>query len=156
MANRQLLLKVATVGSYVERIVEQQLAPTGLPPYLFGLLTHIGEHAPVTPTTISVASGVPSTTLRDNVQRLVDRGLVRRTPNPADGRSYLLEPTAKGRRVLAAADPSLLEAYRALERRLSRPLAEYEAVLDELAAALAAGVDPPVAGPVRDRRRAAR
>ena len=42
--------------------------------------------------------------------------------------------------MLAAADPALLEAYLALESRLSRPLGEYEAVLDELAAALAAGV----------------
>jgi len=142
VADRQLFLKVAAVGAYVERIVDQQLERAGLPAYLLGLLTHIGAHAPVTPSTISVASGVPATTLRDNIQRLVDRDLVRRSPNPADRRSYLLEPTATGRRVLAAADPALLKAYLALEGRLSRPLAEYEAMLDELAAALAAGVRP--------------
>jgi DNA-binding MarR family transcriptional regulator len=157
MPNRQLFLKVAVVGAYVERVVDQQLERAGLPAYLLGLLTHIGEHAPVTPSTISVASGVPATTLRDNIQRLVDRDLVRRVPNPTDGRSYLLEPTTRGRRVLATAEPALLEAYLALEGRLSRPLGEYEAMLDELAAALAAGVRAELSeAPARPRRPAAR
>ncbi|MFN8224219.1 MAG: MarR family transcriptional regulator [Gaiellales bacterium] len=154
MPNRQLFLKAGTVSTYVERIVEQQLVGLDLPPYLLGLLTHVGAHAPVTPSTISVASGVPATTLRDNIQRLVDRGLIRRIPNPVDGRSYLVEPTAKGKRVLAKADPALLEAYLALERRLSRPLVEYEALLDELAAALAAGIEAgAVPAPTRDHAR---
>ena len=109
----------------------------------------------MTPSTISVASGVPATTLRDNIQRLVDRGLVRRLPNPADGRSYLLEPTPRGRRALATADPALLEAYLALEGRLSRPLGEYESMLDELAAALAAGVRPERSEPTDRPRRSA-
>ena len=76
------------------------------------------------------------TTLRDNIQRLVDRGLVRRRPNPADGRSYLVGVTARGEAITRAADPALLEAYLALEDRLSRPLAAYERTLDELNAAL--------------------
>jgi DNA-binding MarR family transcriptional regulator len=79
-----------------------------------------------------------TTTLRDNIQRLVDRGLVRRTPNPTDGRSYLVEVTEKGDLLARAADPALLRAYTALEQRLPRPSAEYEQRLDELRAALTA------------------
>ena len=56
-------------------------------------LAQIQRLAPVTPSAISQQTGIPTTTLRDNVQRLVDRGLVRRAPNPADGRSYLIELT---------------------------------------------------------------
>ena len=136
MPDRQLLLKAETTSQYVTRVVEQHLEPVGIPPYLLALVTHIRDHAPVSPTTISLASGMPMTTLRDNVQRLVERRLVRRRKHPHDGRSYLLVLTARGEAMVAAADPVLLEAYRALERLLPRPLQEYEAMLDELNAAL--------------------
>jgi DNA-binding MarR family transcriptional regulator len=134
--NRQLYLKAATTAQYVGRIVERQVQPVGIPAYLLALLTHVRDHAPVTPSTISEMSGVPMTTLRDNIQRLVDRRLVRRTSHPQDGRSYLLAPTARGERTLEAAGDALLDAYLALEKRLPRPLQEYEGVLDELNAAL--------------------
>ena len=59
-------------------------------------------------------------TLRENIQRLVDRDLITRKPNPSDGRSYLIALTDAGERLIAAADPALLEAYLSLERRLPR------------------------------------
>ena len=46
-----------------------------------------------------------TTTLRDNIRRLVGQDLIRRTPNPSDGRSYLIELTDNGARLIAAADP---------------------------------------------------
>ena len=136
MPKRQALLKAATTSQYVGRIVERQLEPVGIPGYLLALLTHIRDHAPVTPSTISELSGMPMTTLRDNIQRLVDRRLVRRQGHPHDGRSYLLVLTAKGARVTDAAGEALHDAYVELERRLPRPLAEYEDALDELNDAL--------------------
>jgi len=132
MPNRRLLLEAATTSQYVGRIVERQLEPVGIPGYLLALLTHVRDHAPVTPSTISDVSGVPMTTLRDNIQRLVDRRLVRRTGHPHDGRSYLLVLTPKGKRVTDAAGDALLDAYLALEQRLPRPLHEYEEALEEL------------------------
>ena len=136
MPNRQLFLKSATTSQYVGRIVERQLQPVGIPGYLLALLTHVRDHAPVTPSTISELSGVPMTTLRDNIQRLVDRRLVRRRGNPHDGRSYVLVMTPKGQAVTEAAGDALLDAYVELERRLPRRLAEYEHALDELNDAL--------------------
>jgi DNA-binding MarR family transcriptional regulator len=132
----RLFLKLAATGQYVVRLLDRQLAPAGIPPYLLALVTHIRHHQPVTPSAVSAASGIPPTTLRDNVQRLVDRGLARRVPNPADGRSYLLELTAQGESIVRAADPVLADAYGGLARRLPRPLAEYERLIDELNAAL--------------------
>lgn len=132
MANRQLFLKASATSHYVGRIVDAQLEPIGVPGFLVALLTHVRDHAPVSPSTVSLASGVPATTLRDNIQRLVDRKLVRRVPNPADGRSYLLALTRRGEAVTRAADPALLTAYLELERRLPRPLGDYELMLDEL------------------------
>jgi DNA-binding MarR family transcriptional regulator len=134
--DNRLFLEVPVASRYVVRILEHRLAPTGIPPYQLGLLTHIRHAQPVTPTAISAASGVPPTTLRDNIQRLVDGGLVRRIPHPTDGRSYRLELTARGERIIRAADPVLGEAYAALERRLSKPLADYQEAVQELNAAL--------------------
>jgi DNA-binding MarR family transcriptional regulator len=134
--NRQLLLKASTTAQLVGRIVETQLDQVGIPGFLLALLTHVRDLQPVSPTAVAFASGAPPTTLRDNIQRLVDRRLVRRMPNPDDGRSYLLALTQRGEVAIRAADPALLEAYVALEERLPRPLRDYELMLDELNEAL--------------------
>ena len=136
MPDRRLFLEAATVHELVGRLVEARLGEVGIPPYLLALLTHVREHAPVSPSGVAEASGVPLTTLRDNVQRLVDRGLVRRAPNPDDGRSYLLVATAKGRAVADAAGAALLGAYVAVEERLPKRREHYERALEELNEAL--------------------
>ena len=140
MTNRQLFLKVGTTSQLVERIVEARLEPVGIPGYLLAVLTHVRDLAPVSPTRVSTASGMPATTLRDNIQRLVDRGLVRRVPNPDDGRSYLLVPTRRGEAVTREAGDALHAAYLELERQLPGPLHEFEAILDTLNDALGAVV----------------
>jgi DNA-binding MarR family transcriptional regulator len=143
MTNRQLFLKAGTTSQLVGRIVEAQLEPVGIPAYLLAVLTHVRDLAPVSPSRVAAASGMPTTTLRDNIQRLVDRGLVRRVPNPDDGRSYLLVPTQHGEAVTRAAGDALHAAYLELERQLPRPLHEYEAVLDALTTALQLVVPAP-------------
>jgi len=136
VANRHLFLQAATTSQYVSRIVELQMERVGLPAYLLALLTHVRDLEPARPSAISDASGIPMTTLRDNVQRLVDRKLVRRVSNPRDGRSYLLKLTARGEETLRRADPALLDAYVALERRLPQSRERYEAMFEELNEAL--------------------
>jgi DNA-binding MarR family transcriptional regulator len=143
MPDRHLFLDLFRLSQLTGAIVDGQLRELGIPAYLFGLFTQIRLLAPVTPSAISHTTGIATTTLRDNIQRLVDRGLVRRTPNPGDGRSYLVELTERGEVLARAADPALLTAYLALERRLPRPPAEYEQRLDELRDALTALLDDP-------------
>jgi DNA-binding MarR family transcriptional regulator len=134
--NRELFLKANTTGELVSRIVIGQVEPVGIPAFLLALLTHIRDHQPVTPSTVSTAAGLPVTTVRDNVQRLVDRGLVDRRPNPDDGRSYFLVVTERGTEMLRAAGDALRVAYELLERELGGPLTEREAWLEELNGAL--------------------
>jgi len=65
------------------------------------------------------------------IRALVERGDVRKRRNPADGRSYLLELTAQGRRLDVELDaagrgrPSLEQAYAKLEPHLVRPPRDY-------------------------------
>jgi DNA-binding MarR family transcriptional regulator len=145
MPDRELFLKAATTSQYIGQLLDRGLEPIGLPAYLLALLTHIRDHAPVSPSRISVASGVPMTTLRDNIQRLVDRRLARRVKNREDGRSYLLVLTSRGKAMIASADPALLEAYLAVEQRLPRPLHVYEEMIDEVNEALQDAVQSPLA-----------
>ncbi len=141
MPDRRLFLQASTISQYVGQIVEQTVTPLGLPGFLLALLFHLRENARVTPSAIAALSGTPATTLRDNIQRLVDAGLARRIPNPDDGRSYLIELTTKGEQVARDVQPALLEAYLALEQRLEQPLSHYQeafaAVTKALESALA-------------------
>jgi DNA-binding MarR family transcriptional regulator len=141
--NRQLFLQTATASQYVGQVIDRELEAIGLPAFLLALLTHVRDHAPVSPSKISAASGVPMTTLRDNIQRVVDRGLVRRVKNSEDGRSYLLVLTAAGKRTIEAADPALLRAYLEVERRLPRPLEDYQQMMGEVIEALAGALNRP-------------
>jgi DNA-binding MarR family transcriptional regulator len=143
MPDRHLFLQLATASQYVGQVIDRELEEIGHPAYLLALLTHIRDHAPVTPSKLSAASGMPLTTLRDNTQRLVDRRLVRRVKNSEDGRSYLLVLTAAGKRSIEAADPALLRAYLAVERRLPQPLEDYQRALDEVIEALEGAVNRP-------------
>jgi DNA-binding MarR family transcriptional regulator len=136
--DRRIFLDLFRLSQLTGAVVDRHLGELGIPAYLFGLLSQIRRLAPVTPSAISQSTGIATTTLRDNIQRLVDRDLVRRTPNPNDGRSYLIELTDKGELLARAADPALQEAYLALERRLPHPSADYQARLDELDKALTA------------------
>jgi DNA-binding MarR family transcriptional regulator len=143
MPDRHLFLQLATASQYVGQLIDRELEEIGLPAYLLALLTHVRDHAPVSPSRISAASGVPMTTLRDNIQRLVDRRLVRRVRNSDDGRSYLLVLTDAGRETIEAADPALLQAYLAVERRLPRPLEDYQQTMDLVIEALAGALNRP-------------
>ena len=135
MTDRRLFLQAYALAETTGAIVERELDAVGLPSYLFGLLSQVHRLQPVAPTRIAAATGTPLTTLRDNIQRLVDRGLIHRVPNPADGRSYLVELTTRGDLLVRAAGEPLERAYALLEARLPRPLDEYQELLDELAAA---------------------
>jgi DNA-binding MarR family transcriptional regulator len=134
--NRELFLKASTTAHLVGQIVGRQVEPVGIPAFLLALLTHVRDHQPVTPSAVSAAAGVPVTTLRDNIQRLVNRGLVRRRPNPDDGRSYELVITEHGADVLEAAGEALRVAYELLEQELAGELTEHEAWLDHVNEAL--------------------
>jgi DNA-binding MarR family transcriptional regulator len=132
VVDRRLFLQAHTLSQATGAVVDRHLQEAGLPTYLIGLLFQIRERAPVAPSQISAATGTPTTTLRDNIQRLVDRKLVRRKPNPADGRSYLVELTPRGEVLARVTGEALHAAYLALEERLPRPLDEYQRILDEV------------------------
>jgi DNA-binding MarR family transcriptional regulator len=127
-----LLQELYSIGLLVGLLVDEELARAGVSQQLFSFLGWIATLQPVTPGKLAAETGLPPTTIRDYVRRLVARGDVRRTPNPADGRSYFLELTPSGRRVADRGWPAVVAAYERVARQLGRPPREYLASAREL------------------------
>jgi DNA-binding MarR family transcriptional regulator len=144
-----LLQALFTTGALVELLVDEELEAARVPPRLFSLLAWIDALGPLSPSALSAESGMPPTTLRDNIRRLVARGDVRRVPNPEDGRSYLVELTAKGKAKMRAGRRPLRVALDRMIEHLPRPAGDYLAIAHELHAAAAAALRRDGARPER-------
>jgi DNA-binding MarR family transcriptional regulator len=125
------------VGTLIGRIVEGSEL-TGREFAVTSWL-NLREHA--TPTSIADELGMSATTVSAMVDRLVQKGQIRRVPNPGDGRSYFIELTAAGKttnvaigarfrvvmdevRSNLAGDPDeILDAMGALEDALRKTIA---------------------------------
>ncbi len=91
--------------------------------------------------TLAAELGVSSPTLSDAVASLEAKGLLRRTPDPDDGRASILTLTPEGRRLAADADAALgpiLDAARAVAP--TRRGAALEAILEMIASLYRAGL----------------
>lgn len=70
-------------------------------PHQFSVLVRL-EEGPRTPGELADIERVAKPTMTKNVATLVDRGLVQRTPDPADGRQVILSLTRAGRAAVTA------------------------------------------------------
>jgi len=80
------------VGTLIGRIVEG----TDLTGREFAVTSWLALQEQATPTSIADQLGMSATTVSAMVDRLVQKGHIRRIPNPDDGRSYFIELTAAG------------------------------------------------------------
>ncbi|GAB3923376.1 transcriptional regulator [Microlunatus endophyticus] len=85
-------------------IGETLRAEHGIVASQFEFLRYVRDHpgCRVADVATNFAAGIGATS--KGCDRLVARGWIRRTPNPADGRSSLLRLTAKGERLVAEAE----------------------------------------------------
>jgi DNA-binding MarR family transcriptional regulator len=79
-------------GALVDTIVEG----SGLTSREFAVASWLALVQPATPSDLAADLGLAPTTLSALIERLVRKRQVRRVRNPDDGRSYLLELTARG------------------------------------------------------------
>jgi DNA-binding MarR family transcriptional regulator len=118
MSDRTILFDVFATNQKRERLIEEALAGTELPPEDYPLYVFLGTTAPVTPTEVARELGMPLSTLLFRMRRLEERRHVERVANPDDGRSYLLRLTPTGERLLAWARPLFRARALAVEARL--------------------------------------
>ena len=134
--NAELLQELYSSGLLVALLVDEELEKAGVSTDLFSFLGWISTLQPVTPGVLAAETGLPPTTIRDYIRRLVERGDVRRNPNPADGRSYHLVLTPQGKRRANHGWPAVLAAFGRVARHLERPASEHVASARELRSAL--------------------
>ena len=127
-----LLQELYSAAVLVELLVGDELRAAGVQPQLFSFLGWIAFLEPVTPGRLAGETGMPPTTIRDYVRRLVERGDVRKVANPGDGRSYLLELTPQGSGLVDRGRPAVAAAFARLVPQLERPAGEHLAAVEEL------------------------
>jgi DNA-binding MarR family transcriptional regulator len=125
-ADNVLLQTFRTVDA-VRELMAEVVHGTGVTADEWAVLSVIGLFGPVSPTDVAARLRIPPTTMSRYAAGLVEAGIATRSPNPDDGRSYLLELTPAGRGVAATILPRMRVA---LDR-----LAEH-APVDEIALAL--------------------
>jgi DNA-binding MarR family transcriptional regulator len=130
------------LGFHVARRFSERLAPLGLEPRQFGMLTRLAANEGRSQQAIGEMMGLNPTRMVFLVDDLEQRGLVERRRNPADRRSHALYLTELGRAKLretqqASAGPegqigsSLTEQQRSQLTRLLRRLAEEQGIADD-------------------------
>jgi DNA-binding MarR family transcriptional regulator len=87
---------------------------------------------PVTPKRISELVGMPPTTVSSFLTRLVARGHISKTTNPADGRSFLIELTPTGLKCHNEAWIRFVPAQDAVIDRLELPVGQVTDTLQRL------------------------
>jgi DNA-binding MarR family transcriptional regulator len=123
------------LGFHVGRQFSERLAPLGLEPRHFGMLTRLAANEGKSQQAIGELMGLNATRMVFLVDELEQRGLIERRRNPADRRSYALHLTEPGRAKLREAEQasaaqagqlgaSLTEAERGQLTTLLRRLAE--------------------------------
>ncbi len=138
-----LLFRLFVTGQLAGALLGRAIEPSGLTPNEFAVLSIVGAFQSIAPTELAQRAGMPPTTMSDYVARLEGRGLVDRSPNPADRRSQLLELTVEGRRCNELAIGGLIASNRVISERLGVEPDSVRSALDELEAALRVAVDPP-------------
>ena len=108
--NAALIQEAYTAGTFIATLVGRELHARGVPSQLFSLLGWIRVLQPVSPGDLGFSTGIAPTTLRDYLRRLTARGDIRRTPNPSDGRSYLILLSAAGIRTVDRGRPAIADA----------------------------------------------
>jgi MarR family transcriptional repressor of emrRAB len=118
-------------------LIERALADTELPPEDYPIYVLIGAEGPWTPTGLAERLQMPLSTVIFRVKRLEARGHARRVANPGDGRSFLIELTPAGRRLLDRARPAFRDLAEAVEARLGeRRVAALRSALTDLREAI--------------------
>jgi DNA-binding MarR family transcriptional regulator len=130
------------LGFHVARRFSEQLAPLGLEPRQFGMLTRLAANEGRSQQAIGDLLGLNRTRMVFLVDDLEQRGLVERRRNPADRRSHALYLTELGRAKLREAQQasagsegqlgaSLTEQQRGQLTRLLRRLADEQGIAEE-------------------------
>lgn len=120
-ARPNVVWRLFVVGQLVGTLLEREFARFGLSARDFAVLSTIGSTEAITPRDLADLLGMPATTLSAVLKRLEDAAHVERHPNPADGRSVLLQLSPGGRARMTESAPALRRVLDAIASNLELP-----------------------------------
>ena|ERR1051326_1837724 len=100
--------------------MERQMEGTGLAPQEGHLLSYLRSYAPCPIAEVVTVFGLRGSTATAVLDRMEERGLMIRRPNPDDRRSFLLDLTAEGQRVAEVVQELVEKLENAIGRRVTR------------------------------------
>ena len=143
-----VLSRVSRLARHLDRARRAVFAEHGLEAFEFDVLAALrraGRPYELSPGRLLVETLVASGTMTNRLDRLEQRGMVRRRPDPDDGRGIRVRLTARGRARVDAAIGDLLDRERSLLAGLEPGQRE---TLAGLLRTVLASFDPPdAAGP---------
>jgi DNA-binding MarR family transcriptional regulator len=108
----EVLSRVTRLARHLDRDRAAAFAEHDLEPWEFDVLAALRRSGPpyqLSPTQLITQTMVTSGTMTNRIDRLEERALVTRQPDPTDGRGVNVKITAKGRTVVDAALVDLLQ-----------------------------------------------
>jgi DNA-binding MarR family transcriptional regulator len=128
--------RLSRAAAAIDARVDRTLADHDLDPATFDVLATLLRSGPpyrISPLELSRTAMITTSAVAQRLNKLEHRGLVSRKPNPADGRSTLVELTAAGRAIVEAALPHHLDTERNIVGALT-PLeqAQLAALLEKI------------------------
>jgi DNA-binding MarR family transcriptional regulator len=130
-----LLFDVWLVNHAMSTLVDETLAASGLSGDDFGVYSLLRGWGPITPSQISRWTGMRPTTVSVALKRLTGRGHAEQTPNPDDGRSYLIGLNAAGKDAHGKAAALFLPAMQGLAAEMSSSQHQERAAIQRIDAA---------------------
>jgi DNA-binding MarR family transcriptional regulator len=118
----EIIARISRLSRILEREADALYADFGLNRALFGVLAALRRAGPpyqLSPTDLYNSLLITSGAVTNRLERLTAAGLVKRVPDPKDGRSLLVALTPKGRRLI----DRVLTLHYERERELLSPLA---------------------------------
>lgn len=117
------------------RSLEACVAEAGLTPGQWNALSQLSEHGAMTQRQLAERLQKEQATVTRSLDRLVQRGLVVRTPSPHDRRANIVEITPEAVRLLTDLEPGITRRNAELAAGISdEDLAVFLKVLDQLEA----------------------
>ena len=113
----EVLSRVMRLARHLDRDRAAAFADHGLESWEFDVLAALRRSGPpyqLSPSQLIASTLVASGTMTNRIDRLEERGLVSRGPDPADGRGVIVRITSEGRRQVDAALADLLEREKVL------------------------------------------
>jgi DNA-binding MarR family transcriptional regulator len=98
-----IIARMSRLSRFLERSIESVLSRYQINESQFGVLAALRRAGPpycLTPTELYNSLLISSGAMTNRLDRLTAVGLVRRVPDPSDGRSVLVQLTSKGHRLI--------------------------------------------------------